>query len=63
MAQLVGKNVSIEVKDGQAVITVDLSARHGRSASGKTEIVATTSGNTLIEGTQVCLGLNAYVKK
>ena len=62
MAQHVGKNVEIEVQGTKAVITIDLAERHGRSASGKTEIVATTSGNQRIEGTSVVLGLNAYLK-
>jgi hypothetical protein len=45
-----------------ATVTFDLTARHGRSASGKTEIVASTNGNQKIPGTDVTLGLNAYVK-
>jgi len=56
------ENVSIEVKGGKAIITIDLAKRGGRSASGKTIRVASTAGNKLIEGTDVVLGLNAYVK-
>jgi hypothetical protein len=40
-------------------ITIDLSKNFGRSASGETTIVATTSGNHKIDGTEVVLGLNA----
>jgi hypothetical protein len=58
-----GTNITVEVKDGKAVITIDLEHRGGLSSSGKSIIVATTSGNVTIPGTNVVLGLNAYVKK
>ncbi len=61
---LIGQNVSIEVtKDNKAIITIDLSHRGGLSGSGKSIIVASTGGNVTIPGTQVILGLNAYVKE
>lgn len=56
------ENLDIEVKGGKAIITIDLKKRLGPSASRKSVIVATTSGNQPIPGTDVVLGLNAYVK-
>ena len=44
-------------------LEIDLSKRIGPSASGKTIIVATTSGNKEIPGSSVILGLNAYTKR
>ena len=63
MAEQLGENVQVEVKDGKAIITIDLSHRGKLSSSGKSIIVASTGGNQIIPGTQVVLGLNAYVKK
>ena len=62
-AQNIGENVQIEIKDGKAIIIIDLAHRGGLSSSGKSVIVATTSGNVTIPGSEVVLGLNAYVKK
>ena len=62
-AQNIGENVQIEIKDGKAIITIDLAHRGGLSSSGKSVIVATTSGNVAIPGSEVVLGLNAYIKK
>ncbi len=58
-----GENISIEVKDGKAIITIDLKHRGGDSGSGKSVKVASTGGNQVIPGTNVVLGLNAYIKK
>lgn len=55
-----GSNVQYEVKDGKLVIVVDLSQTFGRSKSGKTTIVATTSGGQRVPGTEVTVGLNVY---
>ena len=58
-----GKNVKFTIDEkGIMTITVNLADRHGKSASGKTDIVATTSGNAAIGDTGVVLGLNAYIK-
>ena len=57
------QNVQITVKDNVATITIKLDERHGDSKTGKTEIVASTHGNQQIPGTNVTLGLNAYVRK
>jgi hypothetical protein len=58
----IGTNINIEVKGDKAIITIDLSHRGGLSSSGKSVIVASTGGNVPIPGTNVILGLNAYVK-
>ena len=58
----IGTNISIEVKGDKAIITIDLSHRGGLSSNGKSVIVASTGGNVPIPGTNVILGLNAYVK-
>ncbi len=57
------KNVDIKVKGNIVTITLDTTQDHGPSASGKTNCVATTSGNLPIPGTDVILGLNAYRKR
>ena len=57
------RNIKAEVKGQTLHLEIDLSKRLGPSASGKTVIVATTSGNKQIEGSDVILGLNAYVKR
>jgi hypothetical protein len=56
------KNVSFEVKEDVLHIYVDLKKNFGKSASGKTFIVATTEGAAgLADGTQV--NLNVYRKE
>jgi hypothetical protein len=62
MTEQLGENITVEVKDGKAIITIDLAHRGRPSSSGKSIIVASTGGNIAIPGTQVVLGLNAYVK-
>ncbi len=55
------RNVKLEVKGSELVITVDLSKNYGRSKSGKTTIIASTEGNVSVPGTDdVKLGLNLY---
>lgn len=57
------KNVSMSVKGNELTIKIDLSKRFGPSASGKTEIIATTAGNVEIDGQPGCkIGINAYFK-
>jgi len=59
-------NVKTEVsKDGILTITVDLKEEHGPSASGKTIIVATSSGNQSVQhaGQEIKFGLNVYKAK
>lgn len=54
------KNVSMKVENDQLVIRVDMKANHGQSKSGKTRIIATTSGNVPVPGTPAKIGLNIY---
>ena len=54
------KNVEITQEGTKLIITVDLSKEFGRSASGKTTIVATTEGNQKVG--DVYIGLNVYKK-
>jgi len=55
-------NVALAVKDNVLTITIDLSKQFGISKSGKSIIIATTSGNVKVPSTDVVLGLNAYKK-
>jgi hypothetical protein len=55
------KNVQLEVRGQQLIITVDLTQNQGPSASGKTEIIATTAGNIAVPGREeVKIGLNVF---
>ena len=57
-------NIKATLNGNTLCLEIDLSKRLGPSASGKTVIVATTSGNQPIPGTDgVVLGLNAYIKR
>lgn len=58
-----GTNCQYRIVNGILTLTIDLNARHGESSSGKSVIVATTSGNKEVPGTAVTIGINAYVKK
>jgi len=54
-------NVKMEVKDNILTITVDLSQNFGLSGSGKSQIIASTSGNVAISGyPSAKIGLNIY---
>ncbi len=55
------ENVEYKIEKNKLVITVDLSKRLGPSKSGKTEMIATTKGNTTL-GTAdgIKFGLNVY---
>lgn len=57
-------NVSYKVEGDKLVIEVDLTQEHGKSASGKTIIIASTRGNASIpyKGGNVTMGLNVYKK-
>ncbi len=55
------QNVEFEVQGEQLVIVVDLSKELGTSSSGKSVIIATTSGNVSVPGYEdVKVGLNVY---
>ena len=59
----IGKNIEVTVKDGKAIITVDLSKSFGPSTTGKSIIIASSEGNAEIPGANgVKLGLNVYRK-
>jgi hypothetical protein len=55
-----------KIEDGKLIIIIDLQ-EPTPSASGKTLVVATTHGNVptkcVIDGKNVVIGLNAYIKK
>ena len=57
-------NVSMSTKGNKLVIEVDLSKDFGKSASGKTTIIASTQGNQPVPGTDTgaIIGLNIYKK-
>lgn len=54
-----------EIKDNKLILTLDLQAPRP-SASGKTLVVATSSGNitttATINGQPITVGVNAYIK-
>ena len=55
------KNVAIKQTGSKLTITIDLSKSFGPSKSGKTEIVATTGGNVIVDvNSQTKIGINAY---
>ena len=59
------QNVEIEIRaDGRVAVVFDPAKRLGPSASGKTTIVATSSGNQKIVTPvgEVAIGFNAYVR-
>jgi hypothetical protein len=57
------KNVEMSVAENILTIKVDLSKEFGKSASGKTVIIASTEGNVSIEGAEdKKVGLNVYKK-
>ncbi len=61
----IGKGVSYEIdNDGILTIKVDTKDDFGPSASGKSTIIASSSGNAKINigGEEVFLGLNLYRK-
>lgn len=56
------ENVKYSVKDGKLTIEVNLKAATRPSATGKTAIVASTSGSAKIEGTDFIMNLSIYTK-
>jgi hypothetical protein len=58
--ETIGRNVQAEVKDGKLTLTIDLSVEGQPSASGKTKVLATTSGFVNVGG--VLVGLNVCRK-
>lgn len=62
--QEIGENMGVEIsKDGILTIKVDLNKEFGRSASGKTTIIASSKGNVALAGAGgAVIGLNIYKK-
>jgi hypothetical protein len=57
------KNCEIKLTGNILTITVDVSKDFGKSASGKSVIIATTEGNVSIpEKEDIKIGLNIYKK-
>ena len=57
------KNIEMQVNGDVLIVTIDLSQRHGKSGSGKNEIVASTEGNQSIPGRdEIKIGVNVYTK-
>jgi len=57
-------NVAAKIKEGKLILTVDLAKRFGKSASGKSNVIASTHGNVVIdESSGATFGLNVYTKK
>jgi hypothetical protein len=58
--------MEVKIENGKLIISIELQ-NPTPSASGKTLVVATTHGNMvtqcMIDGKNVVVGLNAYIKK
>ena len=64
--QNMGKGIKYEVNaDGIMIITIDTNVEFGKSASGKSTIIASSSGNQKVEtpNGEAFLGLNLYRKQ
>jgi hypothetical protein len=55
-----GTNLTVEETKDEFVLRINKNERNGRSKSGKTTIVATSSG--IQEHAGVCFGINVFVK-
>lgn len=62
--QLIGTNVEMRIEGDKMIIEVDLTQDHGLSTSGKTHVIATTSGSRAIptESGTVLVGVNVNKK-
>ncbi len=58
------KNLKMSVKGKKLTIEIDLEERNGTSSSGKSEIIATTSGNMKLDAPNdnISIGINCYEK-
>ena len=55
------KNVDLKIKDNKLTIVVDLTKEFGKSASGKSTMIASTEGNMSLPGMDnIKVGLNVY---
>lgn len=61
MEQL-GKNIEFTVEGSTLTLKIDLSKSFGQSKSGKSQIIATTSGNKSLTGEydDIKIGINCY---
>lgn len=56
-------NVTTSIKDGILTLTVDLNAQATESASGKSQVIASSRGNQPVApGSNINFGLNVYHK-
>ena len=56
------QNIKTSVKGQTLTIEIDLSKRFGKSASGKTTIIASSQGNVAVGDTGATMGINVYTK-
>ncbi len=57
------QNIDVAVNGDIMTVRIDLSRRLGKSASGKTTIIATTGGNQKVAGSpDIQYGINVYTK-
>jgi hypothetical protein len=57
------KNCEMKVENNILTIKIDLTKDFGKSASGKSNIIATTEGNISVPGNEsVKIGVNVYKK-
>ena len=58
--------MEVKIENGNLIVSIDMQ-EPTPSASGKTLVIATTHGNVptkcIINGKNVVIGLNAYIKK
>lgn len=54
------KNIEMKVKDKILTIKIDLTRDFGPSKSGKTTVIATTSGNVGVPDSDAKIGVNVY---
>ena len=59
------KNVTVKIEKAVMTITVKLDVATSPSASGKTQVIASTQGNQTFDGPKgtVYVGLNVYSKE
>jgi hypothetical protein len=65
MAEIICKGCIIAAEGNKITITIpDATITHGRSSTGKTEIIASTEGNKelTINEKKVWVGVNVYTK-
>lgn len=63
--QIIGTNVEMEVEGNKLILTIDLTEDYGPSTSGKTNVIATTSGSKNVPTPlgNILVGVNINKKK